>query len=231
MDIKRIAKIGKGTKRKKRDINLLELAEEIKSLYEENKSLEKTGKIVKLSPEMVRQFIKVNHLDDKVKDLIKKGLITSVDICYRISKLSKNEQVLLAKHIIDKSLNSDDVRAIVKFKINNPEIPIVKATEKVIQSKDKKIYVAYFGIEEDNFKKISKLIANKKIKESKIKSIFLNFIPAELIASFELNGRVVILKVYKDGVKKLRNKAKELKIPLPRLANVLVNKYIESRKL
>lgn len=228
MDIKRIAKIGIGTKRKNREINLLEIAKEINSLYKENKSLEKTGQIVKLSAEMVRQFIKIIYLDDKVKDLIKEGLITSVDVCYRISKLNKYEQIIFANIIIDKSLNSDDVRAIIKFKLNNPRIPIAQAAQKVIQSKDKQIYVAYLGIEEENFKIFSKIIANKKMREKTIKSIFLNFIPQKLIASFELNGRVVVVKLHQEGVKKMRNKAKELMISLPKLADALVNEYIKS---
>ncbi len=63
MNLKSLAKISKGTKRKKRDINLLELAEEIKFLYSTHKSLDKVAKIVKLSPEMVREFLKINELE------------------------------------------------------------------------------------------------------------------------------------------------------------------------
>ena len=50
MDIKGLAKIGKGTRRKKRQINLIELAKEISSLYNEYRSLEKAAKVIGLSP-------------------------------------------------------------------------------------------------------------------------------------------------------------------------------------
>jgi hypothetical protein len=227
MDIKRLAKIGKGTRRKKRYINLIELAEEIKSLYNEYKSLEKVAKIVKLSPEMVRQFLKINDLDKDVKTLIKANLITSVDICYRISKLDKKYQSALARHVIDERLSSYDVRAIVKYKINNPKLSIQQVIERVIQSKDKKIYVAYFGIDKSIFDELSEKIGIKKNIEKKIEAIFSTFIPLQIISSFELNGRVVILKLHKEGTDKLRKKAKEYKVPLTRLADALIKEYLK----
>jgi len=231
MNIKRLAKIGRGTGRKKREINLLELAEEIKSLYNENKSLAKIARTIKLSSEMVRQFLKINSLEERTKDLIRKGLIQSVDACYRLSKIEGNEQTILAKQIIDKSLNSDDVRAIIKYKINNPKLPMLKLVEKLIRSKDRKIYVAYLGIEKNTFERFSSKIPNKMARAKEIRSMFYNVVPSKFISSFELNGRVVILKVHPAGANIIRNKAKELKVPLAKLAEALVNEYLLGSKL
>lgn len=226
MDLKRLAKIGKGTRRKKRDINLLDLAKEIKSIYEEHNSLKKTSNVIKLSPEMIRQFLKINDLDGRVKDLIKKDLITSVDISYRISKIKESEQIILAKAVIDRDLSSNDVRAIVKFKINHPKIPISNVIEKVIQSKDRKIYVAYLGIEKQTFTSLSKKIPRKTTREKIIYSIFKKVVSSKQIESFRLNGRVVIIKVQKEGKNKLKNKAKELNVPLARLADALIKEHL-----
>ncbi len=229
MDLKALAKIGKGTKRKKRDINLLEVAAEMKSLYNTHKSLDEVANIVKLSPEMVRQFLKITELEENVKELIKNGLIEGVDICYRISKLVEKDQIVLAKYIADKNLSSGDVRAIVRYKLDNPKMSIDKVISRVVQSKDKRIYVAYLGIEEDTFKKFLESIENRE-RSKIIRSIFNGVIPHEFVASFELNGRVVILKVLREGLQEIRNKAKTLKVPLRRLADALVKEYLEKDK-
>lgn len=221
MDIKSIAKIGKGTRRKKRDINLLELSEEIKSLYTIHKSLNKVADVVKLSPEMVREFLKITELEGEVKELIKLGLISSVDIGYRVSKLPGKDQIIFAKHIAEKNLSSNDVRAIVRYKIDNSKMPIERAINEVIQSKDKKTYVAYLGIEEDTYEKLS-----EKNRTNIVRSIFNNVITKDSVVSFEINGRVVIVKILKEGLQEMRNKAKKLKVPLAKLANALVIEYL-----
>lgn len=226
MNRKSLAIIGKGTKRKKRDINLLEVAEEIKSLYSINKTLNKVAKVVKLSPEMVREFLKISELHEKVKELIKNNLITGVDIAYRISRLSEKDQVILAKQVVDKRLSSDDVRAIIRFKIDNPKISIERAADSVIQSKTKKVYVAYLGIEKDTFEKLAE---RKKTTAKNIRSIFNAFLYDEFIVSFELNGRVVILKVLKEGLREMRNKAIELRVSLAKLADFLIKEYLKRK--
>jgi len=227
--LKSLAKIGIGTKRKKREINLLEVAEEMKSLYDKHNSLEGVAKLVRLSPEMVRQFLRINGLDDNVKELIKAGLIKSVDIGYRISKLEKNDQAVLATFVSDKNLCSDDVRSIVKYKLDNPAIPIESAITRTIKSKDKKVYVAYFGIEKDVFERFSAKTRSKDL-QSIVRRIFNSFLPKKSIVSFELNGRVVIIKVLREGLQKLREKAKMLRVPLANLTNALINVYLEGDK-
>jgi hypothetical protein len=227
MDIKGLAKIGKGTRRKKRQINLIELAEEISSLYDEYRSLKKAAEIIKLSPEMVRQFLKINELDENVKQLIKDNLITSVDICYRISKLDKKSQKLLAQKVVSKKLSSDDVRAIVKYILFNPRLSIPQVIDRVVQSKDRKIYVAYLGIDKNTLEKFSSKLRAKENIERKLESLFFALIPPRLIFSFELNGRVVILKFQKEGIEKLKGKARELKVPLARLADALIKEYLK----
>lgn len=224
-----LAKIGKGTKRKKREVNDLEIAEEINSLYRKYNSLAKVAELLRLSPEMVRQIKSLTTLEDEVKKFFLKGELKGYDIGYRISKLRGKDQIILAKHIVNKHLPSDDVRVIVKYKIDNPHISTEEVINRVLQSKDKKIYVAYLGIEKNTFER---LLENnrKKDKEKVVRSIFNNIIPAEFITSFELNGRVVILKVLNDGLKKMRNKAKELRVPLAKLAEALVNKYLMEHK-
>jgi hypothetical protein len=230
MDLNCLAKIAKGTGRKKREINLLEVAEAIQSLYISENSLSKVAKTVKLSPEMVRQFLKINDLDENVKELIKNGFIKGVDIGYRISKIKTEDQIIFAKHIIDENISSKDVRLIVSYKIANYQIPLEEIINTVIQSKDKKIYVAYLGIKNDTFEKLKEKIGNKDI-EKILESIFNSIVPDKFITKFELNGRIVIIKVLYKGMEEIRNNAKKLKIPLSQLADALVREYLKGNKL
>lgn len=218
-----LAKIAKGTKRKKRELNLLEISNSMKSFYQKHKSLDKVAKIVGISPEMVREFLKINELAEEVRELIRLRKIDSVEIGYRISKLEKDDQITLARKVLNQNLSSGDVRAIVKFKIDNPEMPIENVVNRVIRSKDKKIFVVYLGIEKNTFKKISE----KKAKVKIVKSIFNKVISPKFVVSFELNGRVVIIKVEKEGLQQMKSKAKELKVPLATLADALVKEYLK----
>ena len=81
-EIKLLAIIAAGTKRtsKKRKVSILKVAEALEDLHVLHGSRDAVSKIVKLSPEMVRQFVKLLSLTDEVKMLIKKGLINSIDI-------------------------------------------------------------------------------------------------------------------------------------------------------
>jgi len=226
LNLEALAKISKGTKRKKKDINEIEVAEEIDKLYREYGSLNKVASYVKLSPEMVRQIKSLNTLENGVKQLYISGVLKGYDIGYRISKLQEKDQIILAKYITDKNLISEDVRAIAKYKIDNPRTPIGKVISKVIQSKDKKIYVVYLGIEKDTFEKLSGRIKNKDIEKT-IKSIFNSVVHYKFITYFELNGRVVLLKLLREGLREIRNKAKELKVPLRKLGEALTKEYSE----
>lgn len=226
MNLESLAKIGAGTKRKKRDINLLEVSEEIKSLYENYNSLNKVAEIVKLSPEMVREFLKIPELEEEVKDLIRLNKIDSVDIGYRISKINGDDQIVLAKNIVKKNLTSDDVRAVVRFKIDNPGLPIETVIDRVLNSKNKKVYVAYLEIEENVFEELSKKLKGKDLTKF-LREKFRDIVPEKLIDSFELKERLIILKVVQDAPRMLRNKAKALKIPLANLANEMIKEYLE----
>ena len=225
-DFKSLVKIGKGTKRKMREINLLEVAEEMKSLYARHKSLGKVARIAKLSQEMVREFLKINELHERVKNLIKAGSISSVDICYRLSKLEQKDQADLARLVAESKLSSKDVRSIIKYKIDNPDMRIGDAVDKIFESKDKKVYVAYLGIEKVVFDGLTKRSKSKNPAIAVLK-IFKSIIPYEFIVSFELNGRVVILKVSKEGLKRMRDRAKMLNVPLKSLANALIKAHLK----
>lgn len=228
-EVKLLAIIAAGTKRKKRIVDILKVAEALKDLHDLHGSRDAVSKIVKLSPEMIREFLKLLSLTDEVKALIKKGLINSVDIGYRVSKLSKKDQIVLAKYVFEKGLSSGDVRNIVKYKIDNPSILITNAVKNVVDSKVTKIFVAYLGIDKNTNERLEQKYRNKD-KSVLIKSLFEKLVGKENIVLFSLNGRVVLIKVSQEGLERMKRKAKQSRISLSKLANTLVREYLRGRK-
>lgn len=224
---KTLAKISKGTRRKKREVNDLEIAEEIKTLYERCDSLEEVARLLRISSEMVRQIKSLTTLEEDVKGLYRDGKLKGYDIGYRISKLQKKDQIILAKQVLNRNLTSEDVRAIVKYKMDNHRMGVSRVIDKVIESKDKNIYVAYLGIEKDTFEKL--LRKNKNIRRI-VRSILTRVVPYKFVTYFELNGRVVTLKVTKEGLQEIRSAAKGMKVPLSQLVDTLVKRYLEGDK-
>jgi hypothetical protein len=227
-ELKLLAIIAAGTKRpsKKRAVNILKVAEALRDLHDLHRSWCEVSKIVKLSPEMIREFIKLLSLTDEVKALVRRGLINSVDIGYRVSKLSAKEQIVLAKNVLGKRLSSGDVRNIVKYRIDNSSISITKAIKNVVDSKVTKIFVAYLGIDKNTNERLEQKYRNKD-KAALIKSLFEKLVGKENIALFSLNGRVALIKVSQEGLDRMKGKAKQTKISLSKLADTLVREYLK----
>ncbi len=228
-EIKLLAVIAAGTKRKKRTVSILKVAEALKELHHLHGSLNSVSKIVKLSSEMIREFLRLLTLTSGVKALIKKGLINSVDVGYRVSKLSEDDQDVLAKSILSRRLSSGDVRNIVKYKIDNSAFPIAKAIIYVMDSKVTKIFVAYLGIDKNTIERLEQECRNRD-KTTLIKSLFEKLLGEDNITFFNLNGRVVLIKVSQEGLDRLKGKAKRSKISLSKLADLLVKEYLEGCK-
>jgi hypothetical protein len=178
---------------------------------------------------MIREFSRLLSLTDEVKTLIRKGFINSVDIGYRISKLNRKDQIVLAKNVLGKRLNSYDVRNIVKYKIDNSSISITKAIKTVIDSKITKIFVAYLGIDKSTNERLEQKYRNED-KAVLIKSLFEKLVGKKNIVLFSLDGRVVLIKVLQEGLERMRNKAKRVKVSLSKLANAIIREYLEGRK-
>jgi hypothetical protein len=183
--------------------------------------------IVKISPEMVREFLKVVTLEKEVQQLVETGKIESVDMCYRLSKLKGKEQVSLAEAIVGQGLQSKDVRAIIRYKLDHPEMEMDAVIDRVIQSKNREVYVAYFVLEDDVMKKVNKTARNAQARLELVKAIFDEVIPKKLIIFLGLSKKVVTVKAEKEAVPMLRKEAKRLKVPLPKLANALVRNYLK----
>jgi len=136
------------TKRVKRKLNLIEIAEKIATAKKYLSVGEIADRII-LSKEMIREFERVNHLILPIKKMVEKGEIKSVEIADRLSRLPPVGQLYVAKKVARGLLNSDDLRAIVSFRKAMPHLDISGVVQRIEKSRNIKEFIAEFSIPKD----------------------------------------------------------------------------------
>lgn len=184
------------TKRKNRKLNPLEVVKKIEIAKEGIGSLPKVAQRIGLSYEMLRQIFSVKNCSEGVKRLIREGKLDSYDILYRLSKLPKPSQVTVAKQVITDELTSDDVRAIVTFHRDFPNIKIRNIIERIKGSRNIKQYIVYF--ESDSV----------EIKPVALRSRFESIFGKRTIVSLHIDIGIGELVLNVNGKKRLQEEAK-----------------------
>lgn len=141
-----IAALIASTRRTSRKLNLINIGQKLSIARRYMKSLNAVASAVGLSPEMLRQFARVEALCPSVAALIKKGRIRSVEIADRISRLPTEDQLYVAEKVARGELNSSDVRAILAHRKNAPSLPIDRVVRDVMASKNTREYLIEFRI-------------------------------------------------------------------------------------
>ena len=148
-----LAIIFANTKRRKRVVDLLTIAEcfaFLKNIYRTQKAIaEKTD----LSREMVREFLVILDLPEYVKELIRSRKIDSIDTAYRLSKI-KDEETL--RNVVEKltGLQTHDFRDIVSSMREISGLSIDTAKEIVLKTKPRNIHFFIIDFTEEDYKKL-----------------------------------------------------------------------------
>lgn len=190
------------TKKRKRQDDIVTIATYIEILYKNIGDLNKVARLVSLSTDMLKKFLSVNKLSVDVKKLFKTRKIDSVTIAHLLSYFSNDEQLYLIAEILKGNMNTDDMKVIVPLKNSVSDLKINELVERVISSKDKKIYLILFPLfENNNYVEIFK----KNIK---------NLLKKEDILKLEVKEKVIELGLSKNGIQKIRELAKKEKLTL-----------------
>lgn len=184
------------TKRKKRKLNPLEVAEKIETAWDSLESLSEVADRTKMSAEMLRQIHSVRNCSEGVKELVRERKLESYDILYRLSKLPPSSQIAVAKRVIAGELTSEDVRAIVTFYGDFPSISIGKIIERIKSSRNIKQYVVYFES------------GSAKIKPAALRSRFESIFGKGNIVSLHVDVGIGELVLNVTGKKRLQEEAK-----------------------
>jgi len=188
------------TKRKKRKLNPLEVAEKIETAWDSLESLSKVADRTKISTEMLRQIHSVRKCSEQVKELVRERKLESYDVLHRISKIPFSFQINVAESFIAGELTSEDVRAIVTFHRDFPSIGIRKIIERIKNSRNIKQYVAYFPVNLEG------------VEIRKLKARFERILGKKNIISFKVDENVGDLVMTKEGRQRLQNAAKRKRV-------------------
>ena len=221
--------------KKKRTANLLEIAEYCGRLRKRYGSWAKLAERIQISEqrphissEMLREFGSILTLPNEVKQSIRNNMITSVDICYRISKLENTQdQKALATAVVDQKLSTSEVRAIVEYKLNNPSVTMEHTIKRVLESKAKVVthHIVIMELRNETFRILKeKADALMTTPKDLALAILREKIKPEWIVSFEVRGSDLFLRVLEDGFKVLEKKAEKMDIELKDLADKLIRK-------
>jgi len=185
------------THRKRRKKNLLEVARQLQVARRILGSLKAVAERIDVSEEMLREFASVKKLSPLVREMIKDGRLTSVEVAYRLSMLPDSEQKLVALAYAGGELNVKDVRDVVSFRKRYPKKTIRHAVERVKSSRDIVQYLVKFRISE------------RGMNEVALRHRFSKLLGNANIVSLNIKGRVATLTINEEGQKRLQAVAKE----------------------
>lgn len=184
------------TGRSHRAKNLLEVATELEVAKKLLGSRKVVAKRIGLSDEMLREFESVTRLDKSVQNIVKKGLLSSVDVAYRISMLPKGDQLQVARAYVEKKLSGKEVRDVVSLFKRNTNRTIEEVIERVKSSRDITQYLIRFRIA-------------KSVRKEILRGKFATMLGGSNIVSLEVKGKVANLTITEEGRIKLQREAKK----------------------
>lgn len=184
------------TRRGRRAKNLLEVANELKVAEKLLGSRRAVAKQIGLSEEMLREFASVTRLDKSVQHMVKKGLLSSVDVAYRISMLNKSDQLKVAQAYVKKDLSGKDVKEVVALCKKNTKWTVEDVVRRIKSSRGIVQYVIRF---------------RRREKEglSVLRRKFAAILGKDNIVSLEIKGKIVDLTISEKGRQILRQEAKK----------------------
>lgn len=193
---KALAVLIKNTRTTKRYISIVEIADWLDIAVRGLGGFREVAERLGLSLKMIKQFTYIKKLVIDVQDMFDKREIDSVDIAVHLSMLNNDEQLLVAKEVAAKQLDSADVRAVRELRKDAPTFNIKHIIEKVTSSKNIKHYIAEFVVrsktldEEQLIEYFSKVIKSrnifKLIKRGSIGHITMNSAGKQLLQEYAI---------------------------------------------
>lgn len=152
-----LATVFANTRKKKRNIDLLTLAENLEFLKNIYKDTGKVAKKVGLTKEMVRELLLPLYLPDEIKTLVRSRKIDRIGDIVEISKIKDNESKL--KFALSLAgFTSDDVRDLKRM-VKYTNIDLNKAVKTLTDLKDQNLHIIVIDVKDSTYKKLKKKAA------------------------------------------------------------------------
>lgn len=207
---KAVARVILSTKRVKRQYSLYDIASDIEFLKGAKGNIKEVSKVIGISPGMLNQFLSVFKLPIDIVELVKNRKIDSVSIINSLSKLENKDVLELSEMLRNNLISSHDLRVLIPYRKQFPNESIEELVKRIRSSKNIKVYVL----------RISKQDTTKPLEE--LEKIFTDSVGSENLHSIEQTNDFINIKIFKEGERCLRGKAKSKKITLQELVSNLV---------
>jgi len=152
-----LATLFANTRKKKRNIDLLTLAENLEFLKNIYKDTGKVARKVGLTKEMVRELLLPLYLPDEIKTLVRSRKIDRIGDIVEISKIKDNESKL--KFALSLAgFTSDDVRDLKRM-VKYTNIDLNKAVKTLTDLKDQNLHIIVIDVKDSTYKNLKKKAA------------------------------------------------------------------------
>jgi len=218
------------SKRKERLMDPIEIATTLKSLCDHMPREEVARRFNISERSTLWVYLRLLSLPKKVKQLIQDGKI-GMDSGYRVSILkNKEEQEILADAIIKYGLSSEEVKGVVQsLKKRNPDLAIEECIQLALKARPliEEEHLVITRIKDDTLLGLGKKsqLCQVPLAELVIKCIE-KHLPSKSITSLRLSDTTVVISLTKEGFKKFREKAKNLKIKSELLVEFLAQRCL-----
>lgn len=147
--------------------NWIYLANKIKELSDHYGSHKKVAENLGMSPETIRETLKLLELPKEVQEMVKSGKLKH-EVAWRIASIEGEKgQILIAKEVLD--LDTHDGRDVVRIYKKNPSMNIKTLVEKIKKSKNQieQINLMVLPIRKLDYDKIKRVAKKIKINPEK----------------------------------------------------------------
>lgn len=128
------------TRTRRRQDNLLAIADMITWLEKDLGGINKVAEHVRVSSQMLRKFLAVNELPPSLKELVRKRLIDSVTVVHLMKHFDRQSQLYIGQSILSGNLSIDTLRALVPLHRRHKHKPIRELTTLIEKTKSVKVY-------------------------------------------------------------------------------------------
>ena len=140
------------TKRKRRTVDLVTIAEACETLVELYGSQKKVAKMVDLHPEMIREFRQILKLVPRVREMVERRDIDRLDVAYQLAKVDDPKRQLQAAKLM-MGLATKDSRTLQALIAGGKSTP-AKAKKLLLESKLRGLHLLVLDFEDDEFEQI-----------------------------------------------------------------------------
>ncbi|MEM2900889.1 MAG: hypothetical protein QXT63_08870 [Thermoplasmata archaeon] len=104
-----------GRKKRRRKSDILFLGQKLAEMAQRSGNVFRASRRYGLSRSIFNRYLAIQQVNDFIKNAVRKGDISSVDIVYLLSKLPYMQQETTAKYIIQKAIIRDDLRDAIRL--------------------------------------------------------------------------------------------------------------------